>query len=293
VNVGDDAGRLAGPHGEEEYAPHSASVVCERDCWIHFGFGGESELSTVVAGDVEAAHAADKAKQDSYTLDHFDLLAQERMAHWAILVAILTGAGVVLLYETLRETAVATGATRTAADAATAQAQASVNAGRAFLTPLEPILSPIAGRQKPSDGLSKAFEFNCRVHNRGLGPAFFWRFAVGHEVIMLGRQPSEDNLKVSDYLGRITISPDGHWGMDKVALQIIRLTDKEVSNIENGRGSFELHVFGYFEYGDLFQKVRQTGFHYSYAPASGVMVIERHPNLWFDRTVDPKKTEYR
>lgn len=83
------------PPEESNNTNHSSSVTCERDCQVTFFRRHEAD------------HEADAKEKRSNTYcdtaEELDLLAQKQMAHWTFYIALLTGAGVLLLIGTLAE----------------------------------------------------------------------------------------------------------------------------------------------------------------------------------------------
>ena len=141
------------------------------------------------------------------------------------------------------------------------QAQAAINAGRAFLTPDKP---QIIGHFDPKREPQETMYFNAAVSNRGLGPGFLHYIAVAHEVCLNDKIRGKNEPKISDYLGRVMIDKNGSWNVAGVNLTYFKLTDEEIEEIK--KGSSFLHVYGYFRYEDMFGVLRETGFHYSHDP---------------------------
>lgn len=256
-------------------ADQTNSVTCEADCQVSFSGRDKADIGSTT--DFKQANT----KCD--TVIELDLVAQKQMSHWTAYVAGLTGIGVILLILTLVEAFQGSEAAKIAADAAKLQAQAAINAGRAFLTPLDPDLRSMPVQNEAKD-LSKWMGFRARVLNRGLGPGFLHVIATGHSIQTLNETPKgKENLDRGDPMGRILIDKDGHWGVEETPLTAIKLTDEDIELLQDGW--HYLHIFGYFEYSDLFGVLRRTGFHYSYLPKERVLLTERGPDLWYDDVV--------
>ena len=104
----------AEPHEKQSGTSQSNTVTCEADCQVTFSRSGESDGVSETSRQNSDKHCN--------TADEFDLLAQERMAHWTTYIAGLTGFGLFLLGFTLVEAFKATDAAITAAEATKAAA---------------------------------------------------------------------------------------------------------------------------------------------------------------------------
>lgn len=256
----------------------SRSVTCHANCQVHFG-----ALVTDNQNADSADGETDNEKYSANSISIADFSQQRRMAHWTIVVAFLTAYGALLLVGTLFEAFQGSEAAKVAADAAKLQAQAAINAGRAFLTPLDPELRSMPVQNDAKD-LSTWMGFRARVMNRGMGPGFLQYIATGHSVMVLKEAPKgTENLERGDPLGRVLIGEGGDWGVEETPLTAIKITDEEIELLKEGW--HYLHIFGYFEYSDLFGVLRRTGFHYSYLPKERVLLIERGHDLWYDIVV--------
>lgn len=262
---------------------YEGSVTCNANCQVRFAIGDDPHSAS---GSKQAQESAPEQRSGARSLEQQDLLAQCRMAFWAVALAGLTAVGIVLLAGTFWEAMEATRAANAAADAARMQARAAFSAGRAYLHPSSPSVAPMAPNKR-DEPIDVHMGFWAAVENRGSGLGFLWRLALGHEVTPHGTQPEGNNVRISDYLSRTQIGPGGIWKTETAALLNFKLTDQEIDRVMNGNGQYLLHIFGYFEYEDIHGLQRQTGFHFSYIPHSMELIMERAPRLWFDRVVDP------
>lgn len=86
-------------NAEQQQGHDHNSVVCEADCQVTFR---AKEFSAAPDGGQKTSDS--QAGKEEATREMYDLLAQERMAYWTVLIALFTGAGIVLLYQTLSAT---------------------------------------------------------------------------------------------------------------------------------------------------------------------------------------------
>lgn len=117
--------REAQTEAEEQGADHSRTVVCNADCQVTFDF---SEPAKTPSAENQAAKpdSPGQTREDwEILLQRRDLIAQERMAYWAIWLAGLTALGVVLIAGTFWEAMEATKAANKAAIAASDQTKAN------------------------------------------------------------------------------------------------------------------------------------------------------------------------
>ena len=99
------------PHNNSESdgdSKGSRSVTCNANCQVHFGAG-----SFRGARDNDADSVDDNANRNHYSAESIslaDFSQQQRMAHWSVVIAVLSAFGAVLLIGTLKATAAATDA---------------------------------------------------------------------------------------------------------------------------------------------------------------------------------------
>lgn len=208
-----------------------------------------------------------------------DLHAQQEMALWGLWVAIaagftavLTGAGVYLIAETLAATKIAADHTKGMLDEATKTTKAALDsaryqrtAGRPFLTPVDYHLSWVMDATGKQPVVPRTYAFQMRVRNIGGSPAFMKSYGTAH-FAGNGMPPSDLPIEMENALvGPWFVGADDTRDFDtRSAFLYIELTDEQLRKIWKCR--LDLFVVGYLEYADSFGAVWRSRFCFEFIP---------------------------
>ena len=105
---------------DQQRPNYDSTVICNDDCEVVFDFAESAKTPSGEHNANQRNAGRQSGENWEIALQRRDLLAQERMAHWALWLAGLTAIGVVLIAGTFWEAMEATKAANEAADAARA-----------------------------------------------------------------------------------------------------------------------------------------------------------------------------
>lgn len=211
INQPQYLGEIEAPSAETQSKPdHNGasgdrSVTCYQDCQVHFGAREEPKS---IAGDDGAGQAQTESNRSQYTREGLDLLAQRRMAYWAIWLAGFTLTGLMALFWTLWETRQVTLETRRVGEKQV-QAYLTCKTGRLRLREFNNRL-----------GLSA----NLDIENKGHSPAK--EIAIEYGATVMGLAPGSSTGTQTSYYSeerRETFCADVVPGDSQIAIVELEL----------------------------------------------------------------------
>ena len=222
---------------EQRIADQTNSVTCEADCQVSFAGRGQADIPANTKHNAANAHC-DRAEE-------FDLLAQERMAHWTGYIAGFTGIGLILLGLTFSEAYAATSAAKKAADASSA---ANDTTRELFVEEKRPWLE--CHFVQTSDGVLYAFnDFSLlgklKFKNIGHTPA---KNIHCHTLELVDRidESVERDLKAMIEKAKASEAKVGQSALPNGSAAFpTELTLKDIGNVYQGRIT---HLVGFVEY---------------------------------------------
>jgi hypothetical protein len=281
--------RKSKAEAEQQRADYDSSVVCHDDCKVVFDFGEAAEAPSGEQNANQSDAGGKSSENWEVTLQRRDLLAQERMAHWALWLAGLTAVGVVLIAGTFWEAMEATKAANAAADAARKTNDTTREIGEAQA---RAYLCADGGniRIPTKGGVDLIWEL--QVRNVGNSPAS--QICFYPMIVFANARTSEPPTKVRHrHKLQIQILTTGMTSKFVKIETLRQIIPNEIDLAKNGW--VQIYIAGNIVFHDVFKKRIRTkiaarGFLSKFDPESGahIGILEPcEPDIW-DETKKPR-----